>query len=278
MKSLHAKNTYKISIFTDGSSRGNPGPGGWGAIVVVSFNGTADKFSGDTDVVKELGGGENKTTNNRMELMAVAKALSFLNDLGDKKNISSVGLSIDIYTDSSYLINGITKWVCGWKKNGWKTKTKDDVLNKDLWLEIDYLLSGGSGGSHSQNIKWHHIGGHIGIVGNERCDLIATAFADGDKSFKLYEGSLAKYKEIIEGRDILDISHDTELLATKKSAGTRSNAKAYSYVSKVDGVIETHKTWLECEKRVKGTRGARFKKSLSIGEEHEIINSFKGGK
>ena len=225
------KNGDKIAsyiIFTDGSSRGNPGPGGWGAII-CGERGVHAKNEPD---VTELGGAENPTTNNRMELMAVAKALSFLNDLGDKKNISSVGLSIDIYTDSSYLINGITTWVCGWKKNGWKTKTKDDVLNKDLWLEIDYLLSGGSGGSHSQNIKWHHIGGHIGIVGNERCDLIATAFADGDKSFKLYEGSLAKYKEIIEGRDILDISHDTELLATKKSeAGVsviNSNSKITS--------------------------------------------------
>ena len=250
-----------ISIFTDGSSRGNPGPGGWGVIVIFG------DVSASHGRVVELGGGEAKTTNNRMELMAAAKAFSYIND---QKNTMANGSTIDIYTDSAYLINGITKWIGGWKRNGWKTKTKDDVLNKGLWLEIDHAIT------KISKVKWHHIGGHVGIVGNERCDEIATAFADNDEKFVLYNGSLEKYKEILGGRDILEISHDMELVATKKSSSARSNAKAYSYISKVDGVIQTHKTWAECEKRVKGARGARFKKALSIGEEAEIVESFKG--
>ncbi|MEI6396502.1 MAG: ribonuclease HI [Candidatus Taylorbacteria bacterium] len=234
-----------INIFTDGSSRGNPGPGGWGAVIVASE-------------VIELGGGEKQTTNNRMELTAAAKALASIKHE-----------SVNIYTDSAYLINGITKWIHGWKKNGWKTKTKDDVLNKDLWQDIDHSIVTGS-----LKIKWHHIGGHVGIVGNERCDEIATAFADGD-DIKLYNGSLADYKKAINGRDISDITHDTALAATKKDSRSRSDAKAYSYVSKVDGTIEIHKTWKECEDRVRGARGARFKKALSRGEEQEIIDNLQ---
>ncbi len=253
-----------IKIFTDGSSRGNPGPGGWGAIVI---------YGGKSEVV-ELGGGEKNTTNNRMELKAAAKALEMVSKVSG--SVAGAAPSIDIYTDSAYLINGITKWVSGWKRNGWKTKTKDDVLNKDLWLEIDHLAN-----TSSLKIKWHHIGGHVGIAGNERCDEIATAFADdiagggGGRGANLFNGSLGDYKKVLGGRDILDISHDVGLAATKKSSSARSNAKAYSYVSKVDGVIQTHKTWQECEKRVKGARGARFKKALSVGEESEIIKSFQ---
>jgi len=255
-----------ITIFTDGSSRGNPGPGGWGAIVVTGSREVSESIE-----ISELGGGEKNTTNNRMELMAAAKAFSFIN-----KNLGTAGSEIDVYTDSAYLINGITKWVHGWKKNGWKTKTKEDVLNKDLWLMIDDELNGGRAGSQggsSLGIKWHHIGGHVGIVGNERCDEIATAFASG--GIDLYSGPVHPYQKLLGDRDILDISHDADLAATKKSSSSRSAAKAYSYVSKVNGKVETHKTWLECEKRVKGMRGVRFKKALNKAEELEIIEDFR---
>ncbi len=268
---------YKI--FSDGSSRGNPGPGGWGAIII-----SISRVDLDGADVVELGGGESRTTNNKMELMAVAKALGEIWATVKKDTSMTAKISsVDIYTDSSYLINGITKWVHGWKRNGWKTKTKDDVLNKDIWVSIDESINS----LGSSKVKWHHVGGHVGIVGNERCDVIATAFADSyiektaikdaendAEKFSLFSGDIKEYRKVLDGRDILDISHDEELVEAKKSSSSRSNAKAYSYVSKVDGVIQTHKTWQECEKRVRGARGARFKKALSIGEEAEIMASF----
>jgi ribonuclease HI len=237
----------KVTIFTDGSSRNNPGPGGWAAITIENFSAA----------ITELGGGEKETTNNRMELMAAVKGISHT-----AKNSSAI-----IYTDSSYVINGITKWVKDWKRNGWKTKVKKDVLNKDLWVKLDKAVAKAE--SSGARIEWKYIGGHIGILGNERCDHIATAFADGRK-IKLYKGPLAGYD--LPG--ILDISHDEMSLAKKKSGSSHSNAKAYSYVSMVGGVIEVHHSWLECEKRVKGAKGAKYKKSINLEDEQRIIDEF----
>lgn len=231
----------KITVFTDGSSRGNPGPGGWGSVVIS--DGT----------VQELGGGEKNTTNNRMELTAAAEGVAH----------APSDSSIEVMTDSSYVINGITKWIKGWKRNGWITKTKDDVLNKDLWMKLDEAMK-------DKHITWTYVGGHIGILGNERCDHIATAFAD-ERELKLYKGTLAGY----DLPNILDISHDELKVKAKKSGSSRSNAKAFSYISSVQGVIEVHKTWAECEKRVKGTKGARYKKSLDSENETEIIREFE---
>lgn len=157
-----------ITIFTDGSSRGNPGPGGWATVIV---NGRK---------VSEFGGVEKMTTNNRMEMTAAIEALSHTS----KKS------KIILYTDSSYLINSITKWVKAWKKNNWKrniwqTKTKEDVLNKDLWMKLDTLNT-------DRIVEWFYVSGHAGIAGNERCDQIATAFADHE-AIELFNGPLLKY-------------------------------------------------------------------------------------
>jgi len=160
-------------------------------------------------------------------------------------------------------INGITKWVFGWKKNGWITKAKEDVMNKDLWMKLCDAVGG-------KKIDWKHVSGHVGIVGNERCDRIATAFADGEK-MKLYDGTLQNY----DLPNILDISHDAEKNVEKKSSSSHSKAKAFSYISSVDGVIEVHHTWAECEKRVKGAKGARYKKSTSHENEEEILEEFE---
>jgi ribonuclease HI len=238
----------KAIIFTDGSSRGNPGPGGWGTVIVKSRK---SKVESKDVTVLELGGREERTTNNRMEIKAAVEGLKKIED----------GESVTVYTDSSYVIKGITQWIKGWKRNDWKTKTKDDVLNKDLWMDLDEATAG-------KSIKWEYVGGHIGIKGNERCDEIATAFAD-DMKIELYEGTLAGY----EISNITDVSHDTVKLASKKSSSSRSSAKAYSYVSLVNGKIETHTSWAECEKRVKGVR-ARFKKALSKEEEVAIMREF----
>jgi ribonuclease HI len=139
-----------ITIYTDGSSRGNPGPGGWGAIII------------DGEKIKEIGGREEKTTNNRMEMMAAIMAL---------QNIPQ-NSEIEIFADSEYLIKGITIWIKNWQRNNWRTKDKREVLNKDLWQK---LLEA----AEAKNIEWKKVAGHSGHELNERCDEIATSFADG---------------------------------------------------------------------------------------------------
>lgn len=135
----------EITIYTDGACSGNPGPGGWGAVL----------RSGRHE--KEIYGGEKDTTNNRMELMAAIKALQAL-----KK--SSV---VHLYTDSTYVKDGITKWIYNWKKNGWKTANRKPVKNMDLWQELDEAIA-------RHEIKWHWVKGHDGDEGNERADALAV--------------------------------------------------------------------------------------------------------
>jgi ribonuclease HI len=233
-----------ITIFTDGSSRGNPGPGGWGAVVVQN------------NKVTELGGREDPTTNNRMELMAAINGLSAISSL-------EVSEKITLNTDSSYVINGITKWVYGWQKKGWKTIDKKDVVNRDLWEKLVEASSG-------KKISWNYVGGHVGIAGNERCDEIATSFADTIDP-KLFSGPIAGY--LIP--NILDISEVPADSQKKSSSKSRSKATAYSYVSSVNGVIAIDKNWKDCEARVKGKSGVRYKKALNPGEEREIVADFK---
>jgi ribonuclease HI len=133
-----------IEIFTDGACSGNPGPGGWGAIL----------RSGDTE--KELFGGELLTTNNRMEMMAVIEALRAL-----KKPVAA-----KVHTDSQYVQKGISEWIHGWKRRGWKTAAKDPVKNEDLWRELDRLAA-------RHDIEWIWVKGHAGHPENERADALA---------------------------------------------------------------------------------------------------------
>ena len=133
-----------VTIFTDGACSGNPGPGGWGAIL---------RFG---EAEKELKGGEAHTTNNRMELMAAIAALEAL------KN----SVNVRIHTDSQYVKNGITGWIHGWKKNGWKTADKKPVKNVDLWQRLDAALKG-------HKIEWIWVKGHAGHDDNERADALA---------------------------------------------------------------------------------------------------------
>jgi len=134
----------RVTIHTDGACSGNPGPGGWGAILEFG------------DKKREIKGGEIHTTNNRMELMAAIMALEALKRACD----------VDLHTDSQYLRNGIMTWIHGWKKNGWKTSDKKPVKNVDLWQRLDAAL-----GHH--NIKWHWVKGHAGHDLNERADELA---------------------------------------------------------------------------------------------------------
>ncbi len=232
-------------IFTDGSSRGNPGPGGWGAIVVLQ----------KSDICIELGGREDNTTNNRMELEGAINALVKVES----------GSENTVYTDSSYLINGITKWVYGWQKNGWKTKTKEEVLNKDLWLRL-------IGACENKKVDFKYVGGHVGVVGNERCDIIATSFAD-DVKIDLYNGPLSGYPIA----NVTNVSHDFVKADDKKNTKSRSKKPAFSYVSAVGGKVMIHTNWTDCEKRVKGVRGARFKKALNRQEQESLVKDFSRG-
>jgi ribonuclease HI len=154
-----------ITIFTDGSSKGNPGPGGWAA--VIAYNGT----------VEEVGGGEKHTTNNRMELKAAIRALESIPPLEEK---------IVVHTDSQYVMKGITVWIHGWLAKGWKTAQKKPVENQDLWQTLWKNTEG-------KDIEWRHVAGHAGIAANERCDEIATSFADG-MSPDLYNGPREEYR------------------------------------------------------------------------------------
>lgn len=135
-----------IEIYTDGACKGNPGRGGWGAVLRYR------------DVVRELYGGEMQTTNNRMELMAVIQALQAL---------KRPGLAIKLFSDSRYVLSGISEWMPGWKARGWKTANRKPVLNQDLWQQLDAL-------SQLHQIEWHWVKGHSGIAGNEKADELAN--------------------------------------------------------------------------------------------------------
>lgn len=140
----------RVEIFTDGACSGNPGPGGWG--VVLRWKG----------VEKELSGGEPETTNNRMEMMAAIVALESLKR----------AVPVDLYTDSTYLRDGITKWLPGWKAKGWKTAARKPVKNQDLWLRLEAAMA-------DHEIRWHWIRGHAGHPENERADDLARAAIPG---------------------------------------------------------------------------------------------------
>lgn len=239
---------FPIVVFTDGASKRNPGPGGWGVVIVTP----------DGRVI-ELGGGAALTTNNKMELSGAIAALTRLRDVPGR---------LAIYTDSTYVIQGIEQWVHNWKRRGWKTATGGDVLNRELWEELSALTAA----RPPRSIAWHYVRGHVGIPGNERVDAIADAFAVKGRT-DLYEGPLGAY-----GIAVLDIPDDTSVPARRTSSrpagGGRSAGAAHSYLSVVGGKPMRHATWAECERRVKGQSGARFKKATSAADEIAILRSW----
>jgi len=139
----------QVIIYTDGACRGNPGPGGWGALV---------KFD---EVKKEIFGGLKDTTNNQMELSAAIEGLAILKE----------PCSVELFTDSKYVMDGITQWIQNWKKNNWRTAAKKDVKNKELWKKLDELIS-------YHQVQWHWVKGHSGDMGNETADFLANKGID----------------------------------------------------------------------------------------------------
>lgn len=135
----------KVIIHSDGACHGNPGPGGWAAVLECGPH------------RRELSGGTPATTNNRMELQAAIEALAALRE----------PCAVDFFTDSEYVRQGITSWVANWKRNGWRTKAKQPVKNSDLWRALDAAVAG-------HRIEWHWLKGHAGHAGNERCDQLAN--------------------------------------------------------------------------------------------------------
>jgi ribonuclease HI len=224
-----------IIVFTDGAAKGNPGPGGWGAIVV-----TPDRR------VTELGGGSAHTTNNRMELSGAIAAL---------QHVANQPGRVAIYTDST--------------QGG-------DVLNRELWEQVSSLVGARQqvstrvdAGAHG-DVQWHWVRGHVGTPGNERADQISVAFAQQQPP-DLYVGPLDGY-----ALPILQLPDDTTLPKRSAGAGTAAKAKvaAYSYLSVVGGVPMRHVTWADCERRVKGQSGARFKKATNAADEFAILSGW----
>lgn len=143
----------RVQLYTDGACSGNPGPGGWGALMLWN------------DHEKELCEGEFETTNNRMELMAAIMGLEYLKR----------GMGVDLFTDSTYVRDGITKWILNWKKNGWRTAAKKPVKNEDLWKRLDAALA-------PHDVEWYWVKGHSGNPENERADELAR------QGMMLYKG------------------------------------------------------------------------------------------
>ena len=139
----------QVIIYTDGACRGNPGPGGWGALV---------RFD---SVEKEIFGGQANTTNNQMELSAAIEGLSILTE----------PCNVELFTDSKYVMDGITQWIQNWKKNNWRTAAKKDVKNKELWQKLDKLIA-------QHQVQWRWVKGHSGDAGNEAADLLANKGID----------------------------------------------------------------------------------------------------
>jgi ribonuclease HI len=213
-----------VKIYTDGSSRGNPGPGGYGAIVISK------------DSVFEIGGKEDTTTNNRMEILSAIEALGHvLNSMNDVRKVI-------IYSDSAYLVNGATQWLHGWKIKNWVTASKSPVLNKDLWERLDTYLS-------KLSVVWEKVAGHSGHMLNERADEIATSFALNLPT-ELYRGTIESYIPLRSG-----------------------NSKSKTlYACLVDGKEAVLESWKECSERVHGKSGARWKK---VRNKTEAENQFR---
>lgn len=225
-----------IKIFTDGACSGNPGPGGWAAIIVWA------------DRIEEIGGGEADTTNNRMEMSAAIEALRRV----------PVDARVEIYTDSQYLKNGITSWMDGWKRRGWQKADGQPVLNKDLWVALDHLCC--------DRVVWHYVRGHADNPYNNRCDVIAVSYSKG-KPVELRIMNRDRAHEPVMAPEVPAI--------IASGAGWDWGTNPSMYLSLVDDVLERHASWARCFARVNGMRGARFRKANNPDDEKMILKSWK---
>ena len=237
----------EIIIYCDGACSGNPGPGGWGAIIGVS-----QKY------ITELGGHLGQTTNNQMELRGSIESLRLIeNAPGD----------VLMLTDSVYVIKGITQWAYGWAKRGWTTAEGKPVSNREYWEElVSVVAKRKKKFADKGKISWNFVRGHIGIKGNERCDEIAVAFSHREEP-ELYVGSSEHYFFDFFKIPTLEILPDRTGKKTEKKM-------ALSYLSLVGTIPMKHATWSDCERRVKGQSGAKFKKAMSADDESQILQAW----
>ena len=175
------------------------------------------------------------------------------------EHLRGIKTPIHLYTDSTYVIRGITQWVFGWRKREWKTSTGAEVSNQELWKKLIAAVAG-------KKIKWKYVRGHTGVPGNERVDAIAVAFSKGSRPH-LYFGPLLKYD-----LPIFDLPEDEPLPEMQDRA--KPKAAPYGYLSLIGGIAMRHKSWPSCEARVKGRPGAKFKKAMSEAEEATILKEW----
>ena len=223
-----------LIAYTDGAARGNPGPGGWGAVLAVTrANNQTEKGQ-----VVELGEKLPDTTNNQAELTAAIEVLQWAqaNEVSD----------VTLYTDSSYMVQGITNWRHNWQQNGWQTKGDEPVKNKQLWQD---LISA----QEDIDVAYEHVDGHAGISANERADDIATARAD-DADLKLFEGQRSKYE--------ISLDPEPQLLADSPV-----------YLSCVNDEVKQHNSWEDCQERVEGVQ-AQYRKVSTVPERNEILEKW----
>lgn len=231
----------KVIIYTDGSSRGNPGLSGWAVIV----------FAGG--LVWELVGSQKNATNNQMELQAAIEGLKFAQ--------AKFGLiEVKLHVDSRYVLNGLQSWLTKWSQNNWQTIAKKPVENKKLWQELFSLKN-----YFGSQLKLIKVLGHSGDLYNDRCDELAVKSALGQQ-VELFEGSEKKYQEFLK-------SNPPSSPLKKKVAKSSNRGIAYSYVSLVEGKVYIDPNWEACKKRTHGKK-SKYKKVFSKAEETGLIQDY----
>jgi ribonuclease HI len=241
-----------IIAYTDGACSGNPGPGGWAAVIVDDGN------------REEISGGEPETTNNRMELTAVIEALRRV----------PPDAPVKVVTDSQYVLKGITSWLAGWQKRGWRTATGGPVLNRDLWEALATLVGA--------RVTWEWVRGHSGHRENTRVDQLARMHAQAGVAARRERG--VGHAPSPAAANSAPAGH----LAARPGSGRRAGITARgngagkapsggwpTYLSLVDGRLMRHRDWPSCEQRVHGQSGARFKKCRGPDEERATVAGWK---
>jgi ribonuclease HI len=229
-----------IRIVTDGACRGNPGPGGWAALVIHDGR------------IEELGGHEPHTTNNRMELRAAIEGLRRV----------PADAQVHITTDSQYVLRGMTQWLKNWQRRGWKTRNDTPVENQDLWQTLAQLAG--------KRVQWQHVYGHTGDPENERANTIAQAYAAGKSPGRAprLDRQAAVSRSNQQATPPPEEAHALlEQIAAARPART-------TYLSLVGGTLARHTTWKECQARVHGVPRARYKKCTSAEEEITTVHSW----
>lgn len=222
--------------YTDGSCLGNPGPGGWGVRVLYPDG-----------IVEEFGAAVQHTTNNQMELQAAIAALERLGKVP----------GLTLYTDSRYVIDGLTKWLPNWRRRGWTTATGSAVKNRDLWQRLAQLAT--------SKVHWQHVRGHSGNPNNERVDDIARAFASGGAP-KLFRGRTGDPDDPVQAEAAAQAIH-ARRVPSRAPSPTFSKPR---YVSIVKGHVAIDDDWPSCEARVRGVSGAKYKKVRTSQELAEF--------